>query len=97
MEMITKNKGTLIAIVVFILVIFLYNVFIKSDTLEIPSETSAASVGDDLIQLHERLRKVTLDKSIFTSAGYLQLIDFTTDIATQPVGRTNPFDIIGRD
>lgn len=97
MEILTKNKGTLAAIVIFILAIFLYNFFFKSETLLVPSELSASSIGDDLLKIRGELQKVTLNRSVFSSPGYLLLSDFSTAIPQQATGRPNPFNIIGRD
>jgi hypothetical protein len=97
MNTLKKNKGTLAAIIIFILAMFVYNLFIKSETITVPSELSASRIGDDLIKMHEELQLITLDKSIFSSSGYLLLTDFSTTIPLQATGRPNPFDIIGRD
>ena len=97
MDMLKNNKGTLAAIIIFILVIFLYNIFFKSNTIAIPSELSASSIGNDLIKMRERLQAVTLNQNVFSSRGLLLLVDFSTDIPLQPIGRPNPFNIIGRD
>lgn len=97
METLTKNKGTLATVAIFVLVMFLYGFFFKSGTIEVPSELAATSIGDDLIKIHGELQVVTLDRAIFSSSGYLGLIDFSTAITVQTTGRPNPFDIIGRD
>lgn len=97
MNTLKKNKGTLAAIAIFIVAMFLYNLFIKSETITVPSELSASRIGDDLIKMHEELQAITLDKSVFSSSGYLLLTDFSTVIPPQMTGRPNPFDIIGRD
>jgi len=97
METLKKNKGTLAAIALFVVAIFLYNFFFKSEAITVPSESSASAIGDDLIKIRGDLQKVTLDQSVFSSSGYLLLTDFSTAIPEQATGRSNPFDIIGRD
>jgi len=97
MNMIKQNKGTLIAIIIFIVAMFVYKLFFKSEAITIPSELPASSIGDDLIKIRGELQAVTLDRAIFSSPGYLLLTDFSTAIPQQPTGRPNPFDIIGRD
>ncbi|MEK7461486.1 MAG: hypothetical protein AAB586_00215 [Patescibacteria group bacterium] len=97
MDTLKNNKGTLAIIIIFIVAMFLYNFFFKSNTIAIPSEVPASSIGDDLIIMREKLQAVTLNQSIFSSVGFLLLTDFSTDIPSQPVGRPNPFNIIGRD
>ncbi|MDO8590033.1 MAG: hypothetical protein Q7R69_02070 [bacterium] len=97
MQTLTKNKGILAIIAVFIAAMFLYNLFWKSDTTSEPAELSASSIGDDLLKIYDELQAVTLDRAVFSSAGYLLLTDFGVTIPLQTVGRPNPFDIIGRD
>lgn len=82
---------------VFIVVIFLYKFFFKSETITVPSELSAASIGDDLLKIRGELEKVTLDRAIFSSPGYLLLTDFSAAVQPQATGRPNPFNVIGRD
>ncbi len=97
MKTLAKNKSMLAVIALFILMIFLYNLFFKPETVSIPSALSASSVGDDLLKIHRTLQGVTLDQTLFSARGYLFLTDFSTNIPPQTVGRSNPFDIIGRD
>lgn len=97
MKTIVANKGILAAVAIFIIAMFVYNLFFKSEASTIPSELSASSIGDDLLQMHEDLKKVTFDQAIFSSTGYLLLTDFSVDVPEQTTGRPNPFDIIGRD
>ncbi|PIP56017.1 MAG: hypothetical protein CO183_01565 [Candidatus Zambryskibacteria bacterium CG_4_9_14_3_um_filter_42_9] len=97
MDIITKNKGILAIIAIFIVVMFLYNTFFKGETIAVVSELEASTIGDDLIRLRQELEKVTLDQAIFSSPGYLLLNDFSTAVTPQETGRPNPFDIIGRD
>lgn len=95
--MLKKNKGTLAAVALLVVAIFLYNFFFKSKAITVPSESSASAIGEDLIKIRGELQKVTLDQSVFSSPGYLLLTDFSTLIPEQATGRSNPFDIIGRD
>ncbi|MBI2673950.1 MAG: hypothetical protein HYX23_01565 [Candidatus Zambryskibacteria bacterium] len=97
MDTLKNNKGTLIAIAVFVVVILSYNFFFKSDTTVLPSELTASSIGNDLIKMRAELQAVTLSPKVFSSSGFLLLTDFSTDIPSQPIGRPNPFNIIGRD
>ncbi len=87
----------LTALTIFILVMFFYNLFLKPDAVLIPSESSTSSIGNDLLKIQRELQSVTLNREVFSSPGYLLLIDFSTTIPQQAVGRLNPFDIIGRD
>ncbi|MDP2933397.1 MAG: hypothetical protein Q8N81_04675, partial [bacterium] len=87
--------GILAAVAIFILAMFLYNLFSKSETTPASNESSASSIGDDLLKIHEKLQKVTLDQSFFSSPGYLELTDFSVSIPQQTTGRSNPFNVIG--
>ncbi|OHA89257.1 MAG: hypothetical protein A3C70_00210 [Candidatus Zambryskibacteria bacterium RIFCSPHIGHO2_02_FULL_43_14] len=97
MKTLAKNKGILATVAIFILVIFLYNLFFKSETDPVPSELSASNIGDNLVKTQKELQAVTLDKTLFSSPGYLLLTDFSISVPSQPTGRSNPFDIIGRN
>jgi len=97
MKIITKNKGILTVAVIFALLIYSYNLFFGSEMSFMIDGLSASSVGDDLLQIHQDLQAVTLDRDIFSSNGYLLLTDFSTEITPQTIGRPNPFNIIGRD
>ncbi|MDP3763105.1 MAG: hypothetical protein Q8Q92_00360 [bacterium] len=69
--------------------------WLKTDSVS--GEPQASGVGNDLLKIFDELQKVTLDSSLFSSSGYLELTDFSTNITPQATGRTNPFDVIGRD
>ncbi|MDZ4205880.1 MAG: hypothetical protein U1C12_01575, partial [Patescibacteria group bacterium] len=90
MKILAANKGILASVVIFIIVIFLYNFFFKSETIMVPSELLAASIGDDLLKIREELQRVTLDRAIFSSPGYLLLTDFSIAVPPQTTGRPNP-------
>lgn len=97
MKTLVNNKGMLAATFIFILVIFFYNIFFKSETIPESAELSASSTGDDLVKIFEELQAVTLDPTLFSSPGYLLLTDFSTAIPPQTTGRPNPFGVIGQD
>ncbi|MFZ2484498.1 MAG: hypothetical protein WAX80_02305 [Minisyncoccia bacterium] len=97
MKTLIKNKIAISAVAIFILAMFLYNLFLKPSAVPPTSELSATSIGDDLLEIHKELQAVTLDRKVFSSTGYLSLVDFSTAIPQQTVGRSNPFNVIGRD
>ncbi len=96
MKTLLKSKGVLAIIAIFIAAVFSYNSFFSSDTVPASSQASIP-VGDDLLKIFEELQRVTLDRSVLSSPGFLLLADFTTSIPQQTTGRPNPFDLIGRD
>ncbi len=97
MQTLIKSKGILAAIAIFIVVMFLYNLFFRSDTISVLSELSSSGVGDELLKMHDELQRVLFDQTLFSSAGYMGLYDFSVTIPEQNMGRPNPFNIIGRD
>lgn len=96
MKSLEKHKVTIIAIIVFIAAIYLYNTFLKGESIVTPDDGAAQTVGADLIALTDKLRSVTLNAELFSSPLYKALNDFSVSIPEQPIGRTNPFEIIGR-
>lgn len=97
MEFLNKNKITLSAVVIFALALWLYSAFFKNDAPVAVSNGGAETVGADVLSLNAALQAVNLDQSLFSSALYRNLSDFSTPVPNQPVGRPNPFDTIGRD
>ncbi len=97
MKTLTKNKGILVVVAIFIVAMFLYNTFFSTETVLVQDGLSSSGVGINLLEISEKLQRVTLDQSIFSSNGYLLLNDFSTSITPQVIGRPNPFGIIGRD
>lgn len=95
MQALAKNKKFLYILVLFILAMFLYNLFIKSD--EAPAEGTAVAIGSDLLKLANDLSAAQFNQELFSVPGYIFLTDFTAPIPAQSIGRNNPFEIIGRD
>lgn len=93
----SANKGILAAIVIFIILMVIYKIFFRHDVEFIPDETVASTIGDDILNLKTELEKVNFDQSLFSLPDYLGLVDLTVPVPQFPVGRSNPFDIIGRD
>ena len=97
MEALMKNKGTLAAVVIIIAAFFAYNSFFNSDTAPAGEANVSASVlGADLLKLSEEISKATLSREIFSDSSYRYLTDFSVPVPAQPVGRINPFNLIGR-
>ncbi len=96
-QQLSANKGILMVVIIFVLVMVLYKIFLRPDTALIPDESLATSIGDDILSLRTELEKVNFDSTLFSTPGYLGLIDLTVSIPNLPVGRTNPFEVIGRD
>ena len=52
-------------------------------------------IGKDLIVTLSKLKSLVLDETFFKDPVFNSLNDFSTSIAPQEVGRTNPFSPIG--
>ena len=90
-----KSKGFLGLILLFVVGAFIYNTFFAKGS-SASSDQSALVVGEDLLKLSEDLSKAELSQDLFKVPGYLYLSDFSAPIPQEPLGRVNPFDIIGR-
>ena len=76
---------------------FGYNIFfVQEEVASGLDDISTSSIGTDVLNLRNGLQAVTLDRTIFSDDGFLDLSDFSATIPEQPIGRSNPFNIIGR-
>lgn len=96
MKFFEKNKTLVIALVLFAVAILVYNFFLQPTVNTIDQNSATATAGGDVVALNQRLQSATLDQSLFSTTAYRELVDFSTPIASQPIGRTNPFDILGQ-
>ncbi len=60
---------------------------VSTDAIGAATGTQDAAIVSTLLQL----QAVALSGTIFSDPGFLSLQDFTTQVVTEPVGRTNPF------
>lgn len=97
MEILSKGKGILGIVAIFIVAMFLYNLFFKPEVSTVVSDLETSNVGNELLKMREALQAVTLDQSLFSSIGFINLVDYTNPVPSQPTGRSNPFNTIGRD
>ncbi len=96
MKTLKEHKGKILALVVFLVVIFLYKILFSTNEAVIESGTSAQIVGQDIIALNASIGRINLESPLFNSRPFKNLIDFTVTVLPQPIGRNNPFDVIGR-
>lgn len=89
-----NNKLILVVVLVVLLALLWYG-FVDTGTTSVETD-GGPRVGTDLIEMTMELANARLDQSLFTEPNYLYLIDFSTIVPPQPLGRTNPFDAIGR-
>ena len=95
MNTLKKYKGIMVAIVIFLLAMGIYKMF-TANTEITEGNLVAQSIGADIIELNSRIERVNLDPALFSSALYKSLVDFSAAIPIQPIGRINPFDLVGR-
>ena len=94
MKSLTQNKSLIFGILFIVFFFFIYNSFFKSDIVSLTINQSVRNIGADIVKTYSNLQSVDLDSQIFSSSTYLNLIDFTKEVPTQPIGRINPFDAI---
>lgn len=97
MKTLKKNQGLILTILVLIAGFMLYRSFFGTYVADVETSNTARSIGGDLLDTLDQLQGVTLDSELFSLSGYILLNDFSTEVPAQPTGRSNPFDLIGRD
>lgn len=96
MNALSKNKS-LIALALFIFAGVLAYRLLSPGVESLSQTESAKEVGKDLINLYDDLSRATLSSTIFSTATYRNLVDFTASSTRESYGRRNPFDLIGRE
>jgi hypothetical protein len=61
------------------------------ETAMSPESLDAQEAANRVLQLLNEIRALRIDDSIFKSAVFQSLVDYTVAIPEQPVGRVNPF------
>ncbi len=94
------NKNGIITLIAIVIVLGGVYYFLNRDTT--PDELLVSvtpNLGDELgaeiVTSLARLNQIELDQSIFQSRIFTSLEDFTTELRSEPVGRTNPFSPVG--
>lgn len=64
---------------------------LSTDNLGNATDTQDAQIVTTLLQL----QAVNLNGAVLTDPGFLALQDFTTQVISEPLGRTNPFAPLG--
>lgn len=98
MKDLLKYKNSILAIILIGLAFFAYNYFFGGgEVLPTTDSSNVENLGADLVRTYEKLQKITFDQTLFSSPLYEGLVDFGVILSDQPKGRTNPFDILGKD
>lgn len=94
----TIQKALIYLCVVLFLGYLGYSLFTSPVTDEsFSGAVSSEVMGQDIIDLVENLKMISLDKTIFTSVVFTSLIDYSVPISPEIQGRSNPFAPIGSD
>jgi len=95
-----SKKNIFFGLMVAFLCFFAYQYWGRADTSEpqlVSDKKLSESVGNETLQLLLELKTLVLDEDIFTDKVFQNLKDFSMDLPLQPVGRNNPFALIGTD
>lgn len=92
-------RNLLIIIGVIVLTVgafFAYTIyFVQEDSTLLVEEFGDQFVGREVVLELEKIRAITLDGDLFSSATYQSLVDRSIEVADEPTGRNNPFAPIG--
>lgn len=94
------QKVLIAGIVLALLGFFGWQVFIVEFEAPIATDeliSNTEVVGGDILELVEKTKSLTIDKSLFSSALFASLIDFQITLSPENQGRNNPFAPIGSD
>jgi hypothetical protein len=93
------QKMCVVIVVVFLIGILAYETIIREpevlDSTIISSSTETA--GQDILDLVEKLRAISIDQNFFSDPMFMNLKDFSQNIFPESAGRPNPFAAIGVD
>lgn len=56
---------------------------------------NGTAAGQEIVQILEEVKGISLDTSIFENQKFKDLIDLTQEVTSEPQGRENPFEPIG--
>lgn len=95
--MFNKYKKIIIIILIVILLFLVWSIFINDDPEIEPllitrDSEEVGDLGEKIIQTLNRVKKIELDKSVFSHPVFIRLEDYSRDIQKQGVGRNNPFE-----
>ena len=84
--------------VMILLILFVYSLFFsKSGDVNIVIDPNKEVVGEDILVLVEKLKKISINKSIFASVLFTNLKDYSAVLFPEQKGRPNPFAFVGQD
>ena len=96
-----SSKKTFIAVIIIAMIALGAYFYFKGEpsddlsssleTQDSPVSADAQAVGTRVLSLLNQINSLKIDASIFDSAVYKTLVDYTITIPEQNVGRPNPF------
>jgi hypothetical protein len=81
----------------------IYNTFFATSPIGVGSfvdstaTTTIGSEGQDIIDMANKIKTVSIDSGLFSSPLFTSLVDFDVPSTPEPQGRPNPFANIGTD
>ncbi len=99
MDFFHKNQKIILLLVLVAGGLYVYTTFFKSDAASVitQDDITAQQVGAEVIELQNRINSVKLRQELFSSSLYKELVDLSKPILEQPIGRPNPFNLVGFD
>ena len=100
MEFIKKNKNILLGAAILILVFTGYGMWSRNSSSNDSSSgltftDSPIAVdtvgGQEILNVLNQLRHLSIDSSIFESPAFLSLMNYTVATSSEPLGRPDPF------
>ena len=96
-----KNKKTTPGLIIILTLTFLsMGIFATRASTEplLVAESNNTILGEEsLVTMVLQVKNLELDGSIFEDKAFIGLKDFGIEIVKQPVGRINPFRVVGVD
>lgn len=90
-------KNIIIGAAIIVGIFVIYNFFGGKQEAPLTSTapTRTTAVEGDLLSLLLELRSITLSTDLLQDPAFATLQDFTVTISPEPVGRQNPFALVG--
>jgi len=93
----TTKTLIIIILILGVLGFFGYIMFFQSPekTIEFIDTSNSEIIGGDILALIEKLKIISIDQSIFSSALLINLKDYSIPVSLEAVGKLNPFALFG--
>ena len=88
-------QKTIVILVAVLLVVYIGYGLVTSTPDASAVDPNADTSSQDILSLVDRLSKISIDQSVFSSPTFTSLVDFSVGIINEDKGRPNPFAPIG--